>query len=120
MLSVRYGWGCEIHPALQNIAMEVLLSNLADFLSSSLTQRIVIPGDSDLLIDVPNRRLRITFDHEGYVFSDGSDYELETSVWMSSAFSALPLAENCRGAGLIDYKKKQNKSAMATPNQPPD
>ena len=106
--SVKYGWGCQIHPALQHIAMEVLVCRLEDFIRDSLKQGIVVPGDSDIRIEIPKGRAYFTFDHEGHIYSDGSDYELETKIWMSPEFERISLDSRCRGAGLIDHKNKQN------------
>lgn len=114
VLRIRYGWGCEIHPALQYIDMEVSMSGLDRFLSDSLRQKIVIPGESDLYIHLPKGRLTVVFCHEGHVHSGGSNWQLETSLWTRGSFAAVDLTD-CPGIGL----RKMAAEPAAPPNSRP-
>ncbi len=86
VVHVKYGWGCELHPALCNIPMEVGTGWLGRFIDDSLRQKIVIPGESDLYIISPKGELSIVFCHEGHIHSGGNDPELEKKFWATPPF----------------------------------
>ena len=71
-----YGHAAKIHTALRWQPMNASTCSLQYLIEDSIEQRIVIPGQSDFLFDVPEERLNVKFCHECDIHLDGSDDEL--------------------------------------------
>jgi hypothetical protein len=83
-----YGCGTNLHNALLYIPMAVQTGVLPYFLEDSIDQRIVVPGESDLIIESPAKGLEITCCHESDIHIDGENEEA-----MERFMSAEPFAE---------------------------
>jgi hypothetical protein len=72
---VSYGWGSGIHEDLWYLPMQVKIAHLRLFLADSISQRIYLPGDSDLLIeDEPNTwSVRLCHESDIHLESDRED-----------------------------------------------
>ncbi len=113
-LRIIYGWGSGLHSALTHIPMSVRADHLSKFIHDSVRQEIIIPGDSDFIMEVPKDRVTFVFCHEGHIHSSGNDYLFETDLWMSDALSDIPLVPDCNGTGLIAMKRAE-QSASCNP-----
>lgn len=71
-----YGWATNIHGSLHWKPMEDDTRWLQYLIEDSIDQRIVVPGESDFLFTVPEKRLEVMFCHESDIHLDGSDDEL--------------------------------------------
>jgi hypothetical protein len=81
ILTAVYGWGCNLHPDLCYQNMRVGIGWIDKFINDSLRQEIVIPGDSDFTIEIPENKLQIVFCHEGDIHTGGTDIELQKRLW---------------------------------------
>jgi hypothetical protein len=45
-------------------------------IEDSIEQRIIIPGESDFILEVPEKRLEVVFCHESDIHLDGKDDDL--------------------------------------------
>jgi hypothetical protein len=68
-----YGWASKIHGSLLWQPMEDDTGRLKYLIEDSIEQRIVIPGESDFIFEVPDKRLQVTFCHESDIHLNGSD-----------------------------------------------
>ena len=69
-----YGCGAHLHAALLYIPMAVFRPACCRMMNS-IVQRIVVPGESDLLIESPAKELEITCCHESDIHIDGENAE---------------------------------------------
>jgi len=75
-ISARYGCGTKLHAELHFIPMGLSTELLPFFLEDSLDQRIYAPGESDLLLALPDQQLDLIFCHESDIHINGEDEEL--------------------------------------------
>ena len=71
-----YGWSCDLHIELLWKPMQVPQSMMESFIRDSISQRIFLPGKSDLIIESPDEKLTLNLNHESDIHVDGSDDEL--------------------------------------------
>jgi hypothetical protein len=91
ILKAMYGYGCNLHPQLCYSVMEVGVSCVGKFIEDSLKQKIVDPGGSDFIIEVPEQQLIIKFCHEGDIHTSGTSLEAQEALWSTSPFSNFSL-----------------------------
>ena len=84
-----YGLDTNIHNDLQYKPMRDHTLLLHELIENSIEQRIVIPGESDFRLEVPEGRLEITFCHESDIHLDGSDEDLLQRFMATEPFSRL-------------------------------
>src|SRR5262245_25055363 len=84
-----YGYGTDLHPALQWVNMEVHTQALDRFVKDSLRQQIVLPGRSDIGFRLPGQRGEILFDHEGEIVLRAEDEWLLTQLQNDPCFRNL-------------------------------
>ena len=89
LVTIRYGWGCKIHPALLYTPMPTGIAWIDRFIADSLRQEIVMPGDSDFLFEDPDKRLEVVFCHEGHVHIGGNDPQAIARILSFSPFSTM-------------------------------
>lgn len=58
-------------------------------IEDSIDQRIVVPGESDFLFEIPDKRLEVKFCHESDIHLDGSDDELLQKFMTTEPFSQM-------------------------------
>jgi hypothetical protein len=63
VLTAYYGWAANLHGGLCWKPMKIHPGTLQFFIEDSIDQRIILPGQSDLLIDSPQEELRLLFCH---------------------------------------------------------
>jgi len=73
ILTVYYGWDCNLHSDLCYKPMAVPLDVFPYFIDDSIEQRIFQIGGSDLLIASPDSNLKILICHESDIHLDGTD-----------------------------------------------
>jgi len=76
IVTIEYGWACNIHVNLQYQGMDVGISSLDRFLSDSIDQRIFRPAESDLTVATPNDDFKLLFCHESDIHLSGRDESL--------------------------------------------
>ena len=81
-----YGWAAHIHDSLHWTPMDDDTRTLHHLIEDSIEQRIVIPGRSDFLFEVPEKRLEVAFCHESDIHLDGSDDELLQQFMQTAPF----------------------------------
>ena len=86
-----YGWGCNLHPELCYIPVQVGTSWLGRFIEDSVQQRIVVPGYSDFIFSVRTGELEIEFCHEHHIHISGTNTSLISAILAVPAFSAATL-----------------------------
>jgi hypothetical protein len=84
-----YGWATKIHDDLHWQPMKDDTRWLQHLIEESIDQRIVIPGESDFLFEVPEKRLELKFCHESDIHLDGSDDELLHQFMNTEPFSRM-------------------------------
>lgn len=84
-----YGVSARIHGSLCWQPMDSDTRFLQYLIEDSLDQRIVIPGQSDFLFEVPAKRLAVTFCHESDIHLDGSDDELLKQFMASDPYQQM-------------------------------
>jgi hypothetical protein len=94
-VKAMYGWGCNLHMDLWYVPMNVGTQWIERFIRESLEQRIVVPAQSDLYIELPDEKLEILFCHEGDIHVCGPDEELRNGILGAAPFSKL-LFNKCR------------------------
>jgi hypothetical protein len=75
-LIASYGWAANIHGDLCYKPMREHTRSIQYLIEDSIEQRIVIPGESDFRLEVPEGRLVLLFCHESDIHLDGADDEL--------------------------------------------
>jgi hypothetical protein len=75
-LVAMYGWATKLHADLWYKPMSEDTRWLEYLIEDSLDQRIVIPGESDFKVQVPENRLEVMFCHESDIHLNGSDDDL--------------------------------------------
>lgn len=86
ILIAVYGWGSGLHPQLCHLNMQVGNGWLKKFIDDSLRQEIVVSGNSDFTITVPDQRMIIHFCHEGDIHTGGNDLALQKRLWAIAPF----------------------------------
>lgn len=81
-----YGWATNIHVDLQYKPMRVSTSVMQWFIKDSISQKIFVPGESDLLLYSSEEELQLTFCHENDIHIDGSNGELMQKLMTSAPF----------------------------------
>jgi hypothetical protein len=84
-----YGWATNLHHSLYWQPMEDDTRWLQYLIDDSIDQRIVIPGESDFIFEVPVKRLEVTFCHESDIHLDGSDDALLKRFMATEPFSQV-------------------------------
>jgi hypothetical protein len=91
IVQAQYGYGCNLHPELCYREMKVGVGWLDKFIADSLRQEIVVLGDSDFTITVPENRLTVLFCHEGDIHLGGSDMEVQKELLLGEPFNSFRL-----------------------------
>lgn len=84
-----YGWAAKIHDDLRWKPMNDDTASLKVLVQNSIDQRIVIPGESDLIIEVPDGRIEIKCCHECDIHLDGTDEILIQRFMTTDPFARL-------------------------------
>lgn len=84
-----YGCASNIHGDLQYKPMRVGSDVIQWFIEDSIVQRIVIPGESDLLLYSPQEELKLIFCHESDIHVDGSSAECMQQFMASPPFCSF-------------------------------
>ncbi len=71
-----YGWKTKIHGSLHWQPMNDDTRWMQYLIEDSIEQKIVTPGESDFIFEVPAKRLEVMFCHESDIHLDGTDDEL--------------------------------------------
>jgi hypothetical protein len=87
VLTAYYGWAANLHRDLCWMPMKIHPDTLQFFIEDSIDQRIIVPGQSDLLIDSPQEELRLLFCHESDIHVDGKDEDLMKRFMESEPYS---------------------------------
>ena len=93
ILTATYEWGCCLHYDLCYQPMRVGVAWLDRFLAESVEQRIFVPGDSDMTISAPDKRLSILFCHEGDLHVGGTDTELLRCFLSTAPYVGLQIRD---------------------------
>jgi hypothetical protein len=70
------GWKTKIHGSLHWQPMNDDTRWLQYLIEDSIEQKIVTPGESDFIFEVPAKRLEVMFCHESDIHLDGTDDQL--------------------------------------------
>jgi hypothetical protein len=100
IVTAYYGFGTTIHPDLRYLPMEVAIGFLGEFISDSISQRIVEPGRCDFLLVGPDERITILYCHESDVHVGGKDDALIAQLVAMPQFSNMgfrPIANKTAG-----------------------
>ena len=101
-----YGCGANLHGNLLYVPMGVQTSVMPWFIEDSVNQRIIVPGQSDLLIRSPNNELELLFCHEGDIHVDGESLDLMHRFMAAEPFSKM---RYCSQAELkLQYPDRQD------------
>jgi hypothetical protein len=89
VISVMYGYGCNLHPDLWYVPMKVGTGWLDRFIRETQQQGIFEPYGSDIHFEVPDGRLEVEFCHEGHIHLKGSDARLREDFLRLPPFDHL-------------------------------
>jgi hypothetical protein len=98
LVTSMYGWGCNLHMDLCYVPMRVGTKWIDKFIGESLEQRIIVPGQSDFYIELPEERVEILFCHEGDIHVSGPDEELRNKIFGSAPFNGLTFKKHRKEA----------------------
>ena len=98
-LVVRYGAGCGIHGDLWLVPMQLNVSSLAEFMQRSLTQKIFLPGEAEIRIDLKNGQLKVAFCNEAHLHVGGSSAQLRKELLASEPFDNINMVGRSDGLG---------------------
>jgi hypothetical protein len=87
--NVCYGFGANLHTDLYYVPMRVQTDVMPYFIEESIRQRIIIPGQSDLLIRSPHNELELLFCHESDIHVNGESVDLMRRFVAAEPFSKL-------------------------------
>ena len=68
-----YGWASHLHTSLLWTPMGADTRSLQYLIEDSLDPRIVVPGESDFIFEVPEKRMEVVFCHQSDIHLDGTD-----------------------------------------------
>ena len=89
IIIARYGYGSQIHPDLTYLPMKVGASWLDRFIRQSLDQRIVLPGESDFILEVNDGDLELEYCHDGHVHLSGNNQALVRRAISSTVLKGI-------------------------------
>lgn len=87
--TVWYGHGANLHHSLLYIPMSVSTSVLPFFLEDSVGQRIIVPGESDLIVKSPKKELELRYCHHSDIHVDGESEEIIQRFIAARQFSEI-------------------------------
>lgn len=88
-LIANYGFSVNLHNDLTWVPMRTDTELLQYFIEDSLEPKIIVPGESDLHLEVPEKRMNIHFCHESDIHLTGTDEDLLQKFMQSEPFSRM-------------------------------
>ncbi len=104
-----YGWAAKLHPDLYWKPMDSDTRWLKYLIEDSIDQRIVIPGESDFIFEIPEKRLEVKFCHESDIHLNGVDDDLLQHFMSKTPFLQMHwhTKDEVSGSYVIDSKQRE-------------